>query len=167
MNQNGGFTNSQVNQAINSYKKLFNHVNTNQELNELKKLFYANYQKLIESSTNIAQKNHIENLKKKFDEQNEIKRQKNNSNRISKELDEKYRKTNKYDLPKLASLARIGSFLESIKRMSMNSNRIKIELNALELTLKQNEEILKDYDEFIKYKKEYENLKSSNNISTN
>jgi hypothetical protein len=91
-------------------------------------------------------------------EKNEIKRQKNNSNRISKELDEKYRITSKYDLPNLASLARIGSFLESIKRIPINSNRRKIELNVLKLTLDQTEEFLKDYDEFKKYKEEYKKL---------
>jgi hypothetical protein len=158
MKQPDELSKSQVNQAIQSYEKLFNYPKTNQELNALKKTFYGNYQKLIESSTNIAQKKHIENLKQKFDEQNEIKRKKNNSNRISKELDEKYRKTSKYDLPKLASLARIGSFLESIKRIPINSNRRNIELNVLKLTLDQTEKFLQDYDEFNKYKEEYKKL---------
>ena len=166
MKQPDELSKSQVNQAIDYYEKLFKVAKNNKDLNALKKTFYGNYQQLIQFSENKNQKNRIEKLKQIFDEQNEIKRQKNNSNRIAKELDEKYKITNKYHLPKLASLARIGSFLESIKRIPINSNRRKIELNVLKLTLEQNEEILKDYDEFKKYKEEYEYLKSSNNIST-
>ena len=51
MKQPDELSKSQVNQAIQSYEKLFNYPKTNQELNALKKTFYGNYQKLIELIT--------------------------------------------------------------------------------------------------------------------
>ena len=170
MKQNGGLKLDDYGKLLKQWHILASSAETNadiQKVEEMKReldnlLRYNQHEKdqhnplitlspgIIPSNYYSTNKDGIPKKKNSFNNYN-INQKSVNHNVILKELSNKYRNSNKYDLARLNRLASIGASILSIKKMP-NGEPKKILLNALRETIKQSERILVNYPEFQEYK---------------
>jgi hypothetical protein len=173
MKQNGGLKIDDYEKLLKQWQILANSAETNsnlQKVQEMKReldnlLRYNQHEKdqyhsfiqlspgIIPSNSNYYSTNKEGKPQQKKSFNNYNRNQKSaHHDMILKQLSNRYRSNNKFNLAKLNKLASIGASILSIKEMP-NGEPKKILLNALRETIKQSARLLENYPEFQEYER--------------